>query len=397
MGIILPARMVADDDGMVRNVTKKQYKAIGSHPDSLISGATFQEAKAVPARVMALANKHGHQRVIALFDPDIWVAVSWCCVSVLSAVSIVVLNKQLMKQLPTPAFVTCVQYVAMSIALEVMANLGVFSKRSFPAKRLKLRVALSLIIGFAPAVSNMSLQYNSVGTYQIFKTLQTPAIACGEYLLQGKTVSPARGLWLTAICGCVSLATVSDVELRMFGMIVAISAIALSTLYKVSTAQLQQDTNADEPDDTEHSKPWGTLQLMHALLPLSTVALGLMVLSSNELVLLQTAYADGLFNTNLLQVDSSSLVLWIGGSAVLAFTVTLSQFKMCQCTSALTASLVGQFKSAALIVGSFVAQSNNKSYMQVGGAAGALLCFFFYSQQTMKERAKHRESVEELP
>ena len=106
------------------------------------------------------------------FDPGIWVAVFWCCVSVLSVVAIVILNKQLMKQLPTPAFVTFIQYVAMSIALEVMANLGVFSRRSFPAKQLKLRVALSLIIGFAPAVSNMSLQYNSVGTYQIFKTLQ---------------------------------------------------------------------------------------------------------------------------------------------------------------------------------------------------------------------------------
>ena len=202
--------------------------------------------------------------------------------------------------------------------------------------------------------------------------------------------------WLTAICGCVSLATVNDIELQMFGMLVAVGAIALSTLYKVSTAHLQQDANADELGDTEHSKPWGTLQLMRALLPLATIALGLMVLSSNELVMLQTAYTDGLLNANLLQGEHS-LVLWIGGSAVLAFIVTLSQFKMCQCSSALTASLVGQFKSAVLVVGSFVAQSNNKSHMQVVGAAGALLCFFLYSQQTMKERVKHRESLEDLP
>merc|ERR1712028_63117 len=123
-----------------------------------------------------------------------------------------------MQHLPTPAFVTFVQYVAMTIALEGMAFLGLFVRRKFPAQRLKLRVALSLIIGFAPAVSNMSLQHNSVGTYQIFKTLQTPAIALGEYLLQRKIVSPVRGMWLTAICCCVSMATVSDVELRPFGL-----------------------------------------------------------------------------------------------------------------------------------------------------------------------------------
>jgi len=63
--------IAADDDDLIRNVTKKQYKAINSHPDSLILGATFEEAKTVPARVLALADKHGHQRVVALFDQNL--------------------------------------------------------------------------------------------------------------------------------------------------------------------------------------------------------------------------------------------------------------------------------------------------------------------------------------
>jgi hypothetical protein len=63
--------VAADDARIIRLLTKKQYKEIGSHPDSLILGATFEEAKAAPARVMALANKHGHQRVVALFDQNL--------------------------------------------------------------------------------------------------------------------------------------------------------------------------------------------------------------------------------------------------------------------------------------------------------------------------------------
>ena len=63
--------VAADDNRIIRDLTKKQYKAIGSHPDSLILGATFEEAKAAPARVMALANKHGHQRVVVLFDQNL--------------------------------------------------------------------------------------------------------------------------------------------------------------------------------------------------------------------------------------------------------------------------------------------------------------------------------------
>ena len=63
--------VAADDAHLVRFLTKKQYKEIGSHPDSLILGETFEEAKTAPARVMELANKHGHQRVVALFDQNL--------------------------------------------------------------------------------------------------------------------------------------------------------------------------------------------------------------------------------------------------------------------------------------------------------------------------------------
>ena len=119
----------------------------------------------------------------------------------------------------------------------------------------------------------------------------------------------------------------------MFGLVVAAGAIVLSTLYKVSTAQLQQDTNPDDAEDTEHSKPWGTVQLMHALLPLASVALGVLVLCSNELMILQKTFtnsplrippsAEDLHNANIPR-GVSPLVPWIACSAALAFLVTLS-------------------------------------------------------------------------
>ena len=89
-------------------------------------------------------------------------AVFWGGMSILSAVWIIFLNKQLIKQLPAPFLMTAVQYIFMSVALEVMAAIGVFSRRSFPNSRQKLRVMLALVIALAPATSNMSLQYNSV-------------------------------------------------------------------------------------------------------------------------------------------------------------------------------------------------------------------------------------------
>jgi len=63
--------VVADDDKMVRMMSKQQLKSANCHPDSLILGVTLAEAKTVPAKLMQLATKHGHRRVIALFDQNL--------------------------------------------------------------------------------------------------------------------------------------------------------------------------------------------------------------------------------------------------------------------------------------------------------------------------------------
>ena len=63
--------VIADDDPLIRDFSKRQLTSAHSHPDSLILGATFEEAKTAPARVMQLATEHGHHQVIALFDQNL--------------------------------------------------------------------------------------------------------------------------------------------------------------------------------------------------------------------------------------------------------------------------------------------------------------------------------------
>ena len=63
--------VAADDNAIVRALSKQHLKSARSHPDSLILGATYKEARTVPSKVMELARKHGHNRVIALFDQNL--------------------------------------------------------------------------------------------------------------------------------------------------------------------------------------------------------------------------------------------------------------------------------------------------------------------------------------
>lgn len=52
--------VAADDNAIVRALSKQHLKSARSHPDSLILGATYKEARTVPSKVMELARKHGH-------------------------------------------------------------------------------------------------------------------------------------------------------------------------------------------------------------------------------------------------------------------------------------------------------------------------------------------------
>merc|ERR1712086_23146 len=322
-------------------------------------------------------------------------AVFWGAVSILSAVWIIFLNKQLIKQLPAPFLMTAVQYIFMSVALEAMAAIGVFTRRSFPSNRQQMRVMLAVVIALAPATSNMSLQYNSVGTYQLFKTLQTPAIVLAEYLVQAKVVSRTRAVWLTGICAAVAVATVNDVELRMSGLVWAVAALLMAAVSKVSQAQLQQSKGVD-CIDPQASRPWESLQLMHALLPLSSIVLVLLTcVNEREIVLnLVRQHGEHWHGVSTASTPTPQYPVWLllFGSMALAFLVTLSQFKMTGLTSALTHSLVGQFKTASVIVGGFLFRSvvsdATSSAKQLGGASVALLCFYFYTSVTMNEKNK---------
>jgi hypothetical protein len=55
---------------MVRLFSKKDLKSVNASPDSIILGATFAEAKSSPARLLELANSHGHERVIGILDQN---------------------------------------------------------------------------------------------------------------------------------------------------------------------------------------------------------------------------------------------------------------------------------------------------------------------------------------
>ena len=68
------------------------------------------------------------------------------------------------------------------------------------------RVAFILVVSIAPLASNLSLALNSVATYQLFKLLQTPLVACAEAVSGFRALSLTRGALMVGVSAGVAFA-----------------------------------------------------------------------------------------------------------------------------------------------------------------------------------------------
>ena len=104
-----------------------------------------------------------------------------------SAIGIVFTNKFIYVRYGFPSMtLTLVHFVMTSVGLQLCAWLNVFSP-----KRLMIKKTLPLSAAFCGFVvlTNLSLQNNTVGTYQLAKALTTPVILFIQAIFYGKSVT----------------------------------------------------------------------------------------------------------------------------------------------------------------------------------------------------------------
>ena len=95
-------------------------------------------------------------------------------INVLLSISIVLLNKVLFARYHVPNIsLTCVHFVFTTIGMQLCRLFKVFTFKPLPLREM---IPISLTFCGFVVFTNLSLQYNTVGTYQIIKTLTTPFI-----------------------------------------------------------------------------------------------------------------------------------------------------------------------------------------------------------------------------
>ncbi|XP_039198611.1 solute carrier family 35 member E3-like isoform X2 [Crotalus tigris] len=160
-------------------------------------------------------------------------------VNLVASICIVFLNKWLYVRMGFPNLsLTLVHFAVTWLGLYVCQSLGVFVPKS-----LRPRQILSLALSFCGFVvfTNLSLQNNTVGTYQLAKAMTTPVIVLIQSVAYGKTFTTRIKLTLIPITLGVFLNSYYDMKFSFLGMIFAALGVIVTSLYQVWVGAKQHE------------------------------------------------------------------------------------------------------------------------------------------------------------
>ena len=122
--------------------------------------------------------------------------------NICSSIAIVFCNKWIYENYKFPNItLTCIHFVMTYIGLQICIWLKVFLP-----KRIPIMEMIPLCLSFCGFVvfTNLSLQNNTVGTYQVAKVMTTPAIVCIHTLFYQRSYSTQIKLTIVSLVTIVN-------------------------------------------------------------------------------------------------------------------------------------------------------------------------------------------------
>mmetsp|Transcript_18393 Transcript_18393/g.45249 ORF Transcript_18393/g.45249 Transcript_18393/m.45249 type:complete len:356 (+) Transcript_18393:37-1104(+) len=284
-----------------------------------------------------------------------------------SSTGIVSANKLLMRHGFTYATtLTFCHFIFTTIGLLVCARLGVYQ-----VKPLDVRKAARLSffgMGFV-VCSNLSLQYNSVGFYQVMKHMTVAAVVAIEATLYRKFLD--RRLWvpLTLIVAGVLVTGATDFQLNLMGTVYATLNILSTAFYQIWCGTLQKSLEAN------------SLQLQLYTAPLSALfIIPVLPLLDNW----NPGKAGNIFAYHMTPSAAGGILL----TSVLAFCVNISIFMVIGKTSAVTYNVLGHFKTCTLFLVDFLVFGRPVEIRNILGIITTLCGVVWYSQVKLQQTRK---------
>ena len=253
-------------------------------------------------------------------------------------------------------FLTAFHFLLTYIGLEVSAVCHFFERR-----RLPILGVLPLSIAFCGFIvfNNLSLEYNTIGIYQVTKVLTTPVIVLINIVFYKKWLSFGETWALIFVCAGVIVATEANLELNTAGIVTGLLGVLSSSIYQVWV------------ETKQHDFACSPAQLLYYQAPISLLLL-LPVIALTE------PFSEIVRFTYTPVICASIL-----GSGILAFLVNLSTYMVIGSTSPLTYNMIGHSKLVIIILSSFLVFHEKQSWIGLVGVASAVIGIVAYAQIRM--------------
>eukprot|EP00188_Purpureofilum_apyrenoidigerum_P006397 Plantae.Rhodophyta-Purpureofilum_apyrenoidigerum.ctg9904.p1 GENE.Plantae.Rhodophyta-Purpureofilum_apyrenoidigerum.ctg9904~~Plantae.Rhodophyta-Purpureofilum_apyrenoidigerum.ctg9904.p1 ORF type:complete len:391 (+),score=78.51 Plantae.Rhodophyta-Purpureofilum_apyrenoidigerum.ctg9904:95-1267(+) len=288
-----------------------------------------------------------------------------------SSTGIVIVNKIVMDKFGFnfATTLTCFHFAMTFLCLLVCASTKVFSVKKLPiGPTFKLAAASA---GFV-VLTNLSLQHNSVGFYQIAKVMTTPTVVLIEAIVYQKYLESNLRWSLLPVCCGVMITAVTDFKLNKVGTLYAIAGVIVTSFYQIWSGSLQKglDCNA--------------LQLQFYTAPMSALFISpfLSILDNYN-----RSRPDSIFYYTFTPTN----LMYIALTGVIAFLVNISIFLVIGKSSPLTYNILGHAKTSFIIMSDFMIFGRPRNLKNVAGVAIALCGVFWYTHLKLEKARKDLE------
>lgn len=294
-------------------------------------------------------------------------------VNLLSSICIVFINKWIYVHHGFPNMtLTLVHFVVTWLGLYLCQRMDIFSP-----KRLKPGSILLLALSFCGfvAFTNLSLQNNSIGTYQLAKVMTTPVIILIQSTFYRKSFSTNIKLTLVPITLGVILNSYYDVKFNLLGIVFATLGVLVTSLYQVWVGAKQHELQVN------------SMQLLYYQAPISSAFLLTIVPFFEPLT-----GEGGIFGP-----WSLTALVMVFLSGIIAFSVNLSIYWIIGNTSAVTYNMFGHFKFCITLLGGYVLFHDPLSVHQGLGIACTLSGILAYTHFKLAEQEEGKSRLVQKP
>jgi len=300
---------------------------------------------------------------------------SYAVGNVLSSVALVLLNKKVFAGgFHFPMSLTFFHFFFTIGFYEVLACAGVFERprNLSQMERFKIAAAGFASIGFM----NLSLNYNSVGFYQITKLTIIPVTLLINAMVYSVHTTAKVKISLFILVLGVGVATVTDVQLRMIGFIFGTLAVLSTAIFQIWQGTKQKEFGLSATQLQAGIATWQSIQSFMV----SAFTEGFCYDSTTACV--DTA-TDFFWNAYIGNGSYRHTMLLVLGSCFLALMVNFCSFGLIGRTSPITFQVVGHAKTCLVLVGGYVLfpakmEDTQQFYNNVLGVCVAMVGVILY-------------------